>query len=99
MGESRIGEELKNGPGRRRVGILPEGRAPAREGTAIMANGRAIGRVTSGGFAPTLGRPIAMGYVEREFLAPGTRIELIVRDKPLAAEVVSLPFVPHRYKR
>jgi len=95
----RIAEELKDGSRRRRVGILPEGRAPAREGTAIMADGRSIGRLTSGGFGPTLGRPIAMGYVEREFSAPGTRIDLMVRDKPLAAQVVSLPFVPHRYKR
>lgn len=99
VGAGRIAEELKNGPGRRRVGILPEGRAPAREGTLIIADSRSIGRVTSGSFAPTLGRPIAMGYVEKEFSAPGTRIELIVRDKPIAAEVVSLPFVPHRYKR
>ena len=99
MGVGRIAEELKNGSRRRRVGILPEGRAPAREGTAIMVDGRAIGRLTSGGFGPTLGRPIAMGYVEREFSAPGTRIDLMVRDKPLAAQVVSLPFVPHRYKR
>lgn len=99
MGVGRIAEELKDGSRRRRVGILPEGRAPAREGTAIMADGRSIGRLTSGGFGPTLGRPIAMGYVEREFSAPGTRIDLMVRDKPLAAQVVSLPFVPHRYKR
>jgi aminomethyltransferase len=99
MGVGRIAEELKDGSRRRRVGILPEGRAPAREGTAIMADGRSIGRLTSGGFGPTLGRPIAMGYVEREFSAPGTRVDLMVRDKPLAAQVVSLPFVPHRYKR
>jgi aminomethyltransferase len=99
MGEGRIAEELKNGPSRRRVGILPEGRAPAREGTIIMAEGRSIGRVTSGGFAPTLGRPIAMGYVERGFSEPGTRVDLIVRDKPMTAQIASLPFVPHRYKR
>ena len=98
-GDRRIAEELKNGVSRRRVGILPEGRAPAREGTAIMFEARTIGRITSGGFSPTLGRPIAMGYVEREFSAPGTRIDLIVRDKPMAADVVSLPFVPHRYKK
>jgi aminomethyltransferase len=99
LGDRRIGEELRSGPSRRRVGILPEGRAPAREGAAIMAEGRTIGRITSGGFGPTLGRPVAMGYVEKEFSAPGTRIDLIVRDKPLAAEVVSLPFLPHRYKK
>ncbi len=99
MGEARILEELRNGPTRRRVGLLPEGRAPAREGTLIMAQGRTVGRVTSGGFAPTLGRPIAMGYVERQFSARGSRIDLIVRDRSLPAEIVNLPFVPHRYKR
>jgi aminomethyltransferase len=99
VGDRRIGEELKNGVKRRRVGIVPDGRAPAREGAAIMVGGRTIGRVTSGGFSPTLGRPIAMGYVEREFAAPGTRIDLMVRDKPMAAEVVNLPFIPHRYKK
>ncbi|HEY7764246.1 MAG TPA: glycine cleavage system aminomethyltransferase GcvT [Aestuariivirgaceae bacterium] len=98
-GAERILAELKKGPSRRRVGILPEGRSPAREGSAIWAEGRSIGRVTSGGFAPTLGRPIAMGYVESKFAAIGTRVQLIVRDKPLLAEIASLPFVPHRYKK
>jgi aminomethyltransferase len=98
-GAGRILAELKKGPSRRRVGILPEGRSPAREGSAIWAEGRSIGRVTSGGFAPTLGRPIAMGYVESKFAAIGTRVQLIVRDKPLLAEIASLPFVPHRYKK
>jgi aminomethyltransferase len=90
---------LKNGPSRRRVGILPEGRSPAREGSAIAAEGRNIGRVTSGGFAPTLGHPVAMGYVESSFAPVGTRLQLIVRDKPLPGEITSLPFVPHRYKK
>jgi aminomethyltransferase len=99
MGASRISRELAEGPRRRRVGIVPEGRAPAREGTPISAGGRSLGRVTSGGFAPSLGRPISMGYVETASSALGTPLELIVRDRPIAARVAQLPFVPHRYKR
>jgi aminomethyltransferase len=98
-GADRILAELRNGPSRRRVGILPEGRSPAREGSTIRVEGRNIGRITSGGFAPTLGRPIAMGYVESGFAPVGTRIELIVRDRPVPAAIASLPFVPHRYKK
>jgi aminomethyltransferase len=98
-GADRILAELRNGPSRRRVGILPEGRSPAREGSAIRVEDRNIGRITSGGFAPTLGRPIAMGYVESGFAPVGTRIELIVRDRPVPAAIASLPFVPHRYKK
>ena len=58
-----------------------------------------IGKVTSGGFGPTVGGPIAMGYVERSFAEPGTLVVLIVREKEIAASVVALPFVPHRYRR
>ena len=98
-GATRVREELANGPARLRVGLRPEGRAPAREGAEIRAEGAPIGRVTSGGFGPTIGGPIAMGYVERRFAAPGTAVALVVRDKELAASVVALPFVPHRYFR
>ena len=99
-GADRILDEFLNGAGRRRVGILPEGRAPAREGTEIRdAAGTVIGIVTSGGFGPTLGGPIAMGYVAADSAAPGTGINLIVRGKALAARIVPLPFVAHRYFR
>jgi aminomethyltransferase len=99
-GAARVQRELADGPSRRRVGILPEGRAPAREGAAVHTpDGDAIGRVTSGGFGPTVKRPIAMGYVDREHAAPGTAVAVVVRDKPLAAAVSPLPFVPHRYHR
>lgn len=86
-------------PAKLRVGIRPEGRAPAREGAEIMAQGRVIGRVTSGGFGPSLNAPLAMGYVERDFAAPGTAIALLVRGQALAASIVTMPFVPHMYKR
>jgi aminomethyltransferase len=99
IGAGRILREIKEGPRRRRVGIRPEGRAPAREGTAIAAAGRTAGTITSGGFGPTVSLPIAMGYVETAFAAPGTPLELMVRGKPLAGAVAKLPFVAHRYKR
>jgi aminomethyltransferase len=99
-GAARVIEELQNGPARLRVGLSPEGRAPAREGTEVRASdGSSIGRVTSGGFGPTVGGPIAMGYVNRRFSEPGAPVVLIVRGKEIAAKVVPLPFVPHRYHR
>jgi aminomethyltransferase len=99
-GAARIQRELAEGPSRRRVGIKPEGRAPAREGTTIHASdGTQIGAVTSGGFGPTVEGPIAMGYVARDHAAPGTPLVLVVRGKELPAQVVALPFVPHRYVR
>jgi aminomethyltransferase len=99
-GAARIQAELANGPARKRVGIRPEGRAPAREGTEILsAAGEKIGVVTSGGFGPTLNAPIAMGYVAATHSAPGTPLQLMVRGKPLAASVVAMPFVPNRFFR
>jgi aminomethyltransferase len=99
-GAGRIDRHLQNGAGKKRVGLRPEGRAPAREGTEIAdKTGRVVGRVTSGGFGPSLNAPLAMGYVEKEFAANGTKLDLIVRGKALGAEVVAMPFVPNRYKR
>jgi len=80
--------------------LEPEGRAPARDGAEIVdPSGTEIGRVTSGGFGPSVGGPIAMGYVARSAAAPGTPVSLIVRGKPLAARVSPLPFHPHAYHR
>ena len=99
-GADRILEHLLNGAGKKRVGLRPDGRAPAREGTEIAdKSGRIVGRVTSGGFGPSLNAPLAMGYVETEFAANGSKLDLLVRGKALAAEVVAMPFVPNRYKR
>ena len=98
-GAQRILAELKDGPSRKRVGILPDGKAPAREGTEIMKDGAVIGRVTSGGFGPSVNGPVAMGYVASAHAAPGTEIELMVRGKALPARIVALPFVPNRFFR
>jgi aminomethyltransferase len=100
IGATRVQNEIITGVKRKRVGIKPDGRAPAREGTVIQnAAGRAIGIITSGGFGPTINGPVAMGYVETEYASEGTPLLLIVRDKALPASVVKLPFVPNRFKR
>jgi aminomethyltransferase len=92
--------ELLEGTKRRRVGIKLAQHPPAREGATIVDNdGRAIGRVTSGGYGPSASAPIAMGYVDVDFAGDGTGIAIVVRETPRAAQVVPLPFVPHRYKR
>jgi len=99
-GAATVRRQLAEGPRRRRVGIHPDGRAPAREGAAIVdPAGNAIGRVTSGGFGPSVGGPIAMGYVDPAHAAEGTALALVVRDVPRPAHVARLPFVPTRYYR
>jgi aminomethyltransferase len=98
-GASRILDELQRGPDRLRVGLEMDGRIPAREGAQILVEGAAIGKVTSGGFGPSVGRPIAMGYVDRRFVTPGTAVIVPVRGKELPARIVPMPSVPHRYYR
>lgn len=99
MGEGRVKAELQDGPAQRRVGLTLDGRLPAREGAAIFAGERQVGIVTSGGHAPTLGAPIAMGWVEAASTEPGTALSIEVRGKRLSATVAAMPFVPHRYVR
>jgi len=99
-GAGRVQAALAEGPARRRVGIRLAGRAPAREGAEIVGqSGEPIGRVTSGGFGPSVGAPIAMGYVASAHAAPGAPLALLVRGKPLEARVAPLPFHPHAYYR
>ncbi|MGH7064459.1 MAG: glycine cleavage system aminomethyltransferase GcvT [Stellaceae bacterium] len=99
-GAAVILRQLAEGASRKRVGICPDGRAPAREGTPVAdAAGREIGRVTSGGFGPSVGGPIAMGYVDAAHAAIGAPLDLIVRGAARPARIVPLPFVPHRYYR
>jgi aminomethyltransferase len=96
----KIMDRVFNGTAKKRVGIRPDGKAPAREGTEIAdKSGRVIGRITSGGFGPSLNAPMAMGYVETSFAGDGTEIDLIVRGKAMPARVAPMPFVPHRYRR
>jgi aminomethyltransferase len=99
-GAERIQAAFADGARRRRVGIRPEGKAPAREGTEIVALlGDRVGTVTSGGFGPSVNGPVAMGYVMADYAEAGTPVNLMVRGKALSAEIVPLPFVPHRYVR
>lgn len=99
-GDSVILGQLQDGPSRRRVGICLQGRAPARSGCPILdTDGSPIGTVTSGGYAPSVGGPVAMGYVNATHAAPDTPLQLVVRGKPLAGTVVRLPFIEHRYVR
>jgi aminomethyltransferase len=100
LGYEQLSQAIKSGPLRKRAGFLIEGKVLAREGAMIMvAGGQTNGRITSGGFAPSLGRPVAMGYVDAAFAAPDTQVTIETRGKELAARIVPLPFVPHRYFR
>ena len=99
-GDEVILRQLAEGVARRRVGLRPEGRVPVREGAELLdAEGRGIGTVTSGGFGPTVGGPVAMGYVETAHAKPGMQVRALVRGKPQPLRVVRLPFVQQRYYR
>jgi aminomethyltransferase len=96
----RLMAELLEGPRRKRVGLRLADKAPAREGAEIVdAKGGVIGRVTSGGYGPSVAAPIAMGYVDAEFAGDGTEVGIMVRGVERRAAVAPLPFVAHRYKR
>lgn len=97
-GFARISAAIDNGPARRRVGLLPQSKAPLREGATLFApDGRIVGGVTSGGYSPSLSRPIAMGYVESGFASPGVTLSSDLRGRSVEVTVTALPFVPHRY--
>ena len=100
-GAAVILQQIAGGAERRRVGLLPEGRAPMREGTELFAaeDGPSIGRITSGGFGPSLNAPVAMGYVAIDHAAPGTRVFASLRGKMLPATVAKMPFIRPGYKR
>ena len=95
-------DAFENGSKQTRIGLALEGRMPAREGAQIYAGEKPVGTVTSGGFSPTLGHPIAMGYVDSAYAAlddPAADLTIAVRNKHLPAKVTAMPFVPHRYYR
>ena len=99
-GAETIFAQQQNGVARKRVGLLVQERVPVREGAELVdANGAVIGRVTSGGFGPTLGAPVAMGYVDSTYAALDTELFAMVRNKPVAVKVARMPFVPQRYYR
>ena len=100
IGADRILAERASGPVAKRVGLLVEGRQPVREGAAVVDDDESeVGRVTSGGFAPSVGQPIAMAYVPAAMAAPGTRVRLVQRGRIHTGIVTAMPFVPHRYVR
>jgi aminomethyltransferase len=100
IGANRIAQELADGVARRRVGLSPQGRVPARHGSEICdAEQAVVGTVTSGGFSPSLGVPIAMGYVPSALADAGTVVTVSVRGKRIPSVITRLPFVPHRYRR
>jgi aminomethyltransferase len=99
-GAATILRQLAEGTSRKRVGIRPDGRAPAREDTEIVDDaGNKLGKVTSGGFGPSVGGPVAMGYVDAANAMEGQALQLLVRGAARPARVVRLPFVPTRYYR
>lgn len=99
LGHGPVIEAFNNGPATKRVGLKIEGRMPAREGAEVFAGGTKVGVVTSGGFSPTLGQPIAMAYVDIAHTAEGTALTCQVRNKSLTATVSPMPFVAHKYFR
>jgi aminomethyltransferase len=101
-GAEVILQQLDTGPAKRRVGLRPRTRTPIRAGSLLFAEASAsdpIGTVTSGGFGPSLGGPVAMGYVPLAFAAHDAGLFAQVRGTRVPVEVTDLPFVPHRYKR
>jgi aminomethyltransferase len=99
-GAARILGEIENGVPQVRVGFDIKGRQPVREGALVLdAEGNEVGRITSGGFSPSLSSPIAMGYVNTSLSEPGTPVTLEQRGKLFAAVVAPMPFVPHKYHR
>ncbi len=102
LGSDKILAQLDGGAPRKRIGLLPEGRAPVREGVLLFADATAtesIGSVTSGGFGPSLGAPIAMGYLPNAQAADGTTVYAELRGQRMPMKVSPMPFVPHTYKR
>jgi aminomethyltransferase len=99
-GAEIVEQQITDGPARRRVGLLPEGRAPVREGAELQDGaGKTVGHVTSGGFGPTMEAPVAMGYVAVDLASVGTKIDALVRGRSLPLSVAKMPFVEQRYYR
>ena len=94
------GSILQTTPGNMRCGFRVQGKAPVRAGATVLDNhGQAVGRITSGGFGPSVGAPVAMGYVPREHAVPGTGLQVEIRGRRHSLRVAELPFIKHRYYR
>ncbi|TDK68458.1 glycine cleavage system aminomethyltransferase GcvT [Sapientia aquatica] len=99
-GAAIVQRQLAQGVSKKRVGLQINEKVPVREGAEITdLDGKVIGKVTSGGFGPSVNAPVAMGYVEQSFAVVGTKLNAIVRGKPVAIEVAKTPFFPQRYFR
>ena len=98
-GADRILKAITDGPARKLVGFNVEGKMPVREGAVIFSGNEQVGVITSGGFAPSIGAPIAMGYVANAYIAVGTAVEAEVRGKRVPLTVAAMPFIPHHYHR
>ena len=100
IGAEALHAVVAAGPAQKRVGLKPEGRQPVRNGAQLVdEEGRPAGRVTSGGFGPTVQHPVAMGYVSAPLARPGTHIFAEVRGARIPLDVHPLPFTPHRYRK
>lgn len=100
IGADALRAIVARGPEQKRVGLKPEGRQPVRGGAALFdADGNSAGQVTSGGFGPSAGHPVAMGYVSTSLAKPGTRVFADVRGTKIPIDINSLPFTPHRYRK
>ena len=102
MGSEVIAQQLKDGTDKKRVGFLPQTRAPMREGIEIFAtetSKKVVGKITSGGFSPSLGYPIAMGYISSEFANSEVNLFGELRGKRMPVKVAKIPFVPLNFKR
>lgn len=100
IGATALREKIEAGAAENRVGLKPEGRQPVRAGAVLFdAAGNEVGRVTSGGFGPSFGHPVAMGYVAAALAKPGNRVFAEVRGSRLPVDVHPLPFTPHRYRK
>lgn len=100
LGADTVLEQISNGVSKKRVGLKIEGRAPVREGAELLnEHGDIIGKVTSGGFGPSTGTPVAMGYLQNEYAGIGSKVFVLLRKKQIAVEVVKMPFMPQNYVR
>jgi aminomethyltransferase len=100
IGAEALRKIIADGPAEKRVGLKPDGRQPVRAGAPLFdADGNSVGRVTSGGFGPSAGHPVAMGYVQAALARPGSKLFADVRGTKIPVDVHPLPFTPHRYRK